>query len=243
MAVDKIRGIVIDLVKHTDKNNVVTLFTRERGRIALLSPPGGGSKVSRMRNARLMTLSVIEADIDFRGNRTLQKLGQFSPYTVWRTIYFDPVKSSLAMFISEFLNRYLYDAAPDQHLWDFIYASITLLDRMERGVANFHIWFLVRFLEFAGISPDVSGYEKGDRFSMKQGVLLPADTFERDTLDQEETAFLPLLLRISSRNMHRFRFSAADRRQILSKLLKYYSYHFPGLSNIKSLDILAEIFS
>lgn len=243
MAISRICGIVIGLVRHNDKNNVVTLFTRERGRIALLSPPGGGSKSSRMRNARLMTLSVIEADVDFKGSRTLQKLGQFTPHTVWHTIYFDPVKSAVAMFVAEFLNRYLQDAAPDEALWNFVYASIRLLDSMDQGVANFHIWFLVRFLEPAGISPDLSNYQNGDRFSMRQGVLVPAESYEKDALDSSQTAFLRKLMRISSVNMHRFRFSGVQRREVLGQLLKYYAHHYPGMMNMKSLDILAEVFS
>ena len=78
MAIEKIRGIVIDVIKHNDRHNVVTLFTRDRGRIAFLSPVGSG-KSARMRNARLLPLSVIETDVNMRQNRELQLLGAVTP--------------------------------------------------------------------------------------------------------------------------------------------------------------------
>lgn len=243
MGLERIRGVVIDIVKHNDKNNVVTLFTRERGRIPLLSAAGGGSRSARMRNSRIQLLSVVEADINFHGNKNLQKLGDVAPAVVWRTIYYNPIKSTLAMFLSEFLNRYLYDSSPDPALWDFIYASLDYLDRLERGLGNFHIWFMIRFLEFAGIYPDLTDYERGDIFSLRQGILLPSTQIEKDTLSPEETAYLTTLQRINSRNMHLFRFTSAQRRQLLEKIMHYYAIHFPGMSHFKSYEIMKEIFS
>ncbi|MCH5214888.1 MAG: recombination protein O N-terminal domain-containing protein, partial [Muribaculaceae bacterium] len=50
--IERLEGIVTDLVKHNDTHNVVTLFTRTRGRMAFLVPVGK-SKSGKMRNALL----------------------------------------------------------------------------------------------------------------------------------------------------------------------------------------------
>ncbi len=242
MAIEKIRGIVIDVIKHSDRHNVVTLFTRDRGRIAFLSPVGSG-KAGRTRNARLLPLSVIEADINLRQSRELQLLGAITPAEIWHDIYFNPVKSSIAIFLSEFLNRYFRDSSPDPAAWEFIISSIRALDRLQRGLANFHIWFLIRFLDIAGIYPDLTDYERGDSLDMRAGIPVADARLHRDMLSPEETRLLILLSRITLGNMRHYRFTGADRRRILDSILRYYAIHFPWLSSLKSPDILSEVFS
>ncbi|MDE7114837.1 MAG: DNA repair protein RecO [Muribaculaceae bacterium] len=242
MAIEKITGIVVDTVRHNDRHNIVTLFTRSRGRIAFLSPVGSG-KAGRMRNARLMPLSVVEADVNIRQNRELQSLGSIMPAEVWRNIYFNPVKSSIALFLSEFLNRYLRDSSPDHVAWDFILASLRILDNTDKGLANFHIWFLIRFLDIAGIAPDLSGYENGDAFDMRGGIPVVDEHIHKDILSPAETRLLVLLSRISVTNMRFFRFTGNDRRRLLDRILRYYAIHFPGLSGLKSPDVLSDVFA
>lgn len=267
----KLTGIVIDCIMHSDRHNVLTLYTRTHGRMVFLSPAGAG-RMARRRNALLQPLSLIETEVNIRPNREMQNLGPFTPAEIWRDIYFHPVKSALSLFLSEFLNRYLRDSPPDTATWDFIHASISALDRLDRGVANFHIWFLIRFLDYAGISPDLTdldpalpginpslnqgysgsnpslsqGYsdmERGDWFDMRTGSAVAYRPMHRDFLTPEETRLLPLLSRITLTNLHCFRFNAAQRRLLLQRLLQYYAIHFPGLSTLRSPAILTEVFS
>lgn len=242
MALEKIRGIVIDSVKHNDRHNVITLYTRERGRMSFISSTGTGKR-SRMRNARLLPLSVIETEVNVKGNRDLHLLGTIYPLEVWRDLYFNPIKSAITLFLSEFLNRYLRDASPDPVTWDYILYSLRALDKATKGLANFHIWFLIGFLEMAGISPDLSDLEPGDWFDMRAGIPVANSPTHRDSLTPAETVLLPLLSRISLTNLHKFRFTGSDRRNLLERLLHYYAVHYPGLSSLKSPDILTEVFS
>ncbi|MDE6392379.1 MAG: DNA repair protein RecO C-terminal domain-containing protein [Muribaculaceae bacterium] len=241
MAIEKITGIVTDVVKHSDRHNVVTLFTRHHGRVSLLSSAGTG-KTARMRNASLMPLSVISADINFNPTRELQFLGKFSRDILWKDLYFNPVKSAVGIFISEFLNTYLRHSAPDPALWEFIVTSIRRLDAGRSGLANFHLAFLIEFLGYAGIRPDLTEWRDDAWFDMRGGTMSVMPPGHRDTLSPQEAAVLPLLARMNLRTAHLFRFSAPRRRELLGGLLRYYSLHFPGLSGLKSPAVLAEVF-
>lgn len=242
MGIEKIRGIVLSSIKHNDRHNIVSLFTETRGRVSFLSPVGSG-KSGKIRNARLLPLSVVESEVKFKGNDSLQFLGAVNPIYVWHDLYFHPLKSSITYFLAEFLNKYFKDASQDPVVWKFIVSAIEEFDKTDRSVANFHLWFLIRFLDFAGITPDFTGYRTGDYFDMRGGAPSPFLPAHSDRLSAAETQMLPRLLRMTLTNFHKFRFSASERRQILEKLLKYYSIHFPGLGNLKSLEILSEIFS
>lgn len=158
---EKITAIVIDITRHNDKLNIVTLFTRSRGRISFLSPAGSG-KMGRLRHSRLQPLAAIEADINFRQTAELQRLGTFALYTVWNNLYFDPVKRLVALFISEFLNKLLRATMPDEALWDFILNSISLLDNLP------------------GVSP-ISISHSSHRYSHLPGYSLTTRNIERAT--------------------------------------------------------------
>lgn len=242
MALEKIRGIVLNSIKHNDRHNIVSLFTETRGRVSFLSPTGSG-KSGKIRNARLLPLSVVESEVNFKGADQLQFLGAVNSVYVWHDLYFNPIKSSITYFIAEFLNKYFKEASQDHVAWKFIVTAIGEFDKMDKPLANFHLWFLIRFLDFAGITPDFTNYQKGDLFDMREGLPTSIFHIHSDTLTSSETEMIPLLLRMNLTNFHKFKFSAIQRRQILEKLLKYYSIHFPGLGNLKSLEILSEIFS
>lgn len=241
MAIEKILGVVTDVVRHSDRHNVVTLYTRSQGRVALLSSAGNG-KTARLRNASLMPLSVISADVNFNPTRELQFLGKFTREVLWKDLYFNPVKSAIGMFLAEFLNAYLRQSAPDPHLWDFIVASVSRLDGMRRGLANFHLAFLIDFLGPAGIRPDLSEWRGDAWFDMRGGAMTIFPPGHRDSMPPSEAAVLPLLARMSLRTAPLFRLNAVQRRRLLQGLLHYYSLHFPGLSGLRSPAVLAEVF-
>lgn len=243
MALEKITALVLDVIKYNDRHNVVTLFSRERGRISFLSAAGNG-KATRVRNARLMTLSLISSEVNFHENKSLQTLGAILPARVWKDLYFNPIKASLAIFLAEFLNRYLRDSPPDAPLFDFIVDSLIDLDsRRSRPVANFHISFLISMLQYAGIQPDMSDYERGDWFDMRAGITSAYPPPHNNFLAPDETLAMKSLLRMNHHNDRLFRLSGAQRRLILCKLLEYYAVHFPGVSNLNSPSVLTELFS
>lgn len=242
MPIERITGIVTDIVRHNDRHNIVTLFTRTRGRVSFLSSAGQG-KTGRARNARLQLLAIVESDVNFRENKSLQTLSTISTPVIWRDIYFNPVKSAMVMFISEFLNRYLRDASPEPLLWDYVARSLAILDSQRGRCGNFHLSFLIGFLQFAGITPDTHDYEAGDIFDMQAGQMVAYRPGHNNFLPPDETSFLPKLLRMNFANDRFFRFRSGERRIILSKLLQYYAVHFPGMANLRSPEILAEVFS
>lgn len=239
----KLDAIVLNVRKHNDKFDVVTVFDREKGRLALLSPVSGG-KTGKMRQARLQPLAVIEADISFRPNSELQKLGSFSLSKVWKTLWFHPLKSLQALFLSEFLNKLLLASMPDPNLSDYIINSIEYLDNLEDGFSDFHIVFLTSLLPFAGIQPDYAQYKTGYCLDMRAGSFVDVVPAHGDFLSSRESAFAVFLLRLDFFKMRILRNNKIrfDRHQTLQTILRYYGIHYPGLASLKSLDVIHSLF-
>lgn len=239
---EKINGIVLENRKHSDTVSIVTLYTRTRGRMTFVSPSGSGPK-ARLRAARLMPLALVDADVRVSQTKELQRLGAISSPHSWQDIYFNPIKSSLTLFLTEFLNRILRETAPDPNAWDFIRDCVCLLDESDGSLANFHIAFLINFLPFAGIMPDTSLWNPGSWFSLHGAEFASFPSDRGAWLPPEEAALLPLLARMNFRNMGHFRFHVADRRKILAGLLRFYGAHYPGADNLRCIDVLKELFA
>lgn len=239
---EKIDGIVLGVTRHSDRHNIIALYTRTRGRVSFLSPVGNGRQAAA-RYARLLPLSVVEADVNFMRNRELQKLGAVFPSSIWTNLYHDPAKRAVTLFISEFLNRLLRDTNPDPDLWDFIHDSVTLLDATRDSIANFHLAMLISLMPFTGIYPDTSGYDAGDFFDMKNACFVAVRPLHSEFLEGQEAAAVMDFCRMNFRNAQRFRLESTDRMRALRMILKYYAVHFPGVDELKSIEVLHEIFS
>lgn len=240
--ITRIHGIVLSVVRHNDRSDIVTLYTAERGRVAFVSSAGTG-KAGRLRKARLAPLALIESDVNFKGNRDLQTLAAVATPNPWRELYFDPRKAPVVFFLSEFLNRGLRTSEPDAVTWRFLISAISTLDSSSGNLANYHIAFLIRYLHIAGIAPDTGGMQPGDLFDMRTAEFTPVHPGHRDILLPGEAALVPLMMRMNFGNMARFRFNIAQRRRLVAALLHYYSIHLPISVDLKSLDVLSELFS
>lgn len=244
---ERISGIVLGTVRHSDRHNVTSIYTKERGRMSFLTP-AGASKKSRQTQTRLLPLSIIEAQINVATTRDLYILPTVESLKTWRTVYYNPMKSTIVLFISEFLNRLLRDATSEPNLWNFIVDSIDYFDSTDNStsIANFHIAFLIGMAHLTGIRPDIEEYHPGMEFDMKAGQMVypfSIQSLNGIRIDTLRSAFLPKLIRMNYANSKFFRFNGKERSEVLNEILKYFGCHFPGSDHLKSLDILKEIFT
>ena len=242
---NSVRGIVLrNPVRHTDRADILTVYSPEKGRLSVVVPAGGGRTV-RHRKAAFMPLSIIEFQMrESSGAERLARASSVSLLITYRTLYFEPVKSAVTMMLSEFLNRLLRDTVPDPLMYRYITESMILLDDISdaRRIANFHLSFLSGLTVFAGISPDVSSYSPVSFFDMEAGRYVTLPPAHRNFLIGEEAKMPLLLSRMNYKNFHRFRFTREQRRRVLEGILKYFGLHFPGLDHLNSTEVVFGLF-
>lgn len=240
---EKLEAIVLGKVKYSDRHDILNVYTRQHGRMAFLYP-------ARKRKGLLpiMPLSLLEIDAEVRPMRELQAIPSVALSVACPSIYADPLKSCIALFMADFINKLLRESQADEAMWAFLKLSVKALDIAVRGIANFHIAFLWNLTRYAGILPDISGASPHSLFSMESGAYI--EDFAASTLfdsnqflTMEESVMLPMLARINYRNIHLYKFNRTERSRILDLLLAYYGLHYPGMSSLKSLDVLRSVFS
>lgn len=231
---------MIGVVRHNERSNIVTLYTRQQGRVVCVAPARKvGSKLPGM-----MLLSVVEADIRWRPAAELQRLNTYGVKRTWPRIYASPVKTTLVLFLSEFLGRVLRESAADEGMWRFINDSLEILELAHRNTAaNFHIVFLAMIADFLGISPDVTDYSEGKWFDMRSVQFTFGKPAHGDVLPPSEARMVPVLTRLTYANARGLKLTGADRSALVSAMLRYYGLHLPGVDTLKSVAVLSECFT
>ena len=237
----KTRAIVLYNVNYSDRYTIAHVLTEAFGPVSYLTAKTKG-KTTRVPKSLFHPLSIVELEVDHQNLREIQRLKEARAYIPLLSILNNPVKSTIAIFLAELIGKMAADAQPDQRLFDFILESIRILEVLEKDCANFHLVFMIGLSRFLGFYPDSSGYRPGMYFDLRSGVFVPCKPVHPHFLNPDESQVFFNLLRMNYENMALFTFSRHERKNIIHRILEYYRIHLSRLPEIKSLEILHEVF-
>lgn len=238
----KITGVVLHTLKYNDSSNIVDIYTREEGRMSFLVKIPR-SKKSGVRSVLFQPLAIVELEADVRPNTSLHRVKEVKSLYPFSSLPYHPYKSSIAMFLAEFLFRALKEEAPNVPLFIYLQHSILWLDECgERSFVNFHLVFLMRLSRFLGLYPNVDDYVPGCYFDMLNACFTPLLPTGGTFLKPEEASRIRLLLRMNYDTMHLFQMNRMERNRCLMVINDYYRLHLPDFPILKSLDVLKELF-
>ena len=237
----KTRGIVLHSIPYNDKYSIIYMYTEAFGRASYLVSRSRGKK-SSVSKALFMPLSVVDMEVEHLNKRDLHRIRESKLSYPLSEIFCNPIKNVLALFLAEVHFRVVKETEPDTRLFDYLSSSIQLLEVSDKGVANFHLVFLLHLLHYMGIYPNVDSYTVNSCFDMLNGEFIDSTPLHRHYLNQEESVVFARLLRISFENMSLYSFSRQDRVHIINRILEYYSLHLPDFPEIKSLSVMQSLF-
>lgn len=244
--IERINGIVLRTVKYGDSSVVVDVFTREYGRRSFMaslsrSRLGGGKD-----RAFWQPLSMVEFCADIRPSGKMPKPQDIASAYSYVDMPYNPFKSTVAIFLAEFLCGALRNEDGGTPLYEYIVASLKWLDCMDdvNGIANFHLVFLMKISRFLGIMPngDIERQRVGMFFDLLNGTFCGIQPSHSYYLRPDEANLIPLLLKMDYSNAHKFRFTRLQRHRILEILNTYYRLHVPQFPELKSVSVLREVF-
>ena len=209
--------IILHTTKVGENSLVIHTLSREYGRRGFLVRSLG----KRMPASFFLPMNVLEANINESSRSTLYTIRDLTPKRSLIGIRNNILKNAITMFISEVLYRVIKDGTNEQGLFDWCEKEILILDDMGAGFNNFHIRFLMELCIILGFSPDSQGLAPfaGDRMETM-------DRFLKASF--EEAMMIPL--------------TGAVRNEIAEDLLRYIEFHSESSVNVKSLQVLRELF-
>lgn len=237
----KTRGIVLNHIKYSETSIIVTIYTERFGRQAYIIN-GVRSKKAKIKANLFQALFLLDMEVYFKPKNELQRVKEIQNAFVFTSLPYDIKKSTLALFIAEILYKTIQEQEPNPELFEFLYNTIQLLELKETGLSNFHIYFLTHFTKYLGFFPSNNYSETNCYFDLKAGRFMQIKPMHLFYLDKNLSSIFSQILRFSDRQHENLKIDYLDRIQLLEKLLEYYALHNEGISRIKSLEVLKEVF-
>ena len=102
--------------------------------------------------------------------------------------------------------------------------------------------FMIKVSRFLGFYPNLEEFTEHSYFDLRAGQFTGEAPCHSDFLKPSETHDFINLMRMTPENMHLFRLSHSERNRIINVMMQFYGFHIPGFKELKSLEVLREIF-
>ncbi|GHT77819.1 DNA repair protein RecO [Bacteroidia bacterium] len=237
----KTRAIVLYNMNYSDAYSIVHVYTEEFG-VASYLTARAKSRKTKVPKSLFHALAVIDLEVEHQNLREINRIKEAKAHIPLISLLCNPVKSAISIFLAEFISKVVREIQPNKFLFDYIFQSLQVLDLTEKSFANFHLVFMIRMSQFLGFYPDATNYEKGMFFDLQNGIFIACKPNHPHFLHPGEALVFYYLLRMDYENMSNFKFSRHERKEIIERILEYYRLHLSTLPEIKSLEILHEVF-
>ncbi len=234
-------GIVLRSLRYGDQQIILDIFTEEAGTVPfILRLPRSGKRGARA--VVWQPLSLVEVLWQAVPKANLQKPKELSLWHPWHELSNRPAKTAICLFLSEFLGHALRSEQQNGALYDFVVSSLQWLDEADDRFSNFHIVFLLHLSRFLGFMPNVEDWEEGAYFDLQAATFIPVRPAHPFYIEGAESALVSKFLRMDYRSMRAVGLNGATRRRALELIVLFYRLHVPEMPELKSLDVLMEVF-
>lgn len=225
----KTRGIALSYIRYRETSIIARIYTEEFG---LQSYIVNSVRTARSKNNRIalfQPLTLLEMVVYNKPDRDLHRISEVKTSAPFQSLPFEVSKSTIAMFVTEFLNKVLKEEASSPMLFRFLVESVLFLEEARLNYENFHIAFLLKLSFFLGFGPE-SAREFENQLRENAYPFLP---------DNEMDTALNIMLRQPLGTP--IKLSRAARNELLDALVAYYHIHIDSLGEVKSLPVLREV--
>ena len=237
---DKIQGFVLQSIRYGDTSLIVKIYTLNNG-LQSYMVKGVKGKASRNRAAffQPMTfLRFVQHGKPHAGGLAYLKDPEVL-YT-YQSIPFEMNKGAILMYLSELLSHTLTQQERNDDLYQFVYQSIVWLDLVEKGYANFPLYFTLELSRFLGFYPQ-SNYSANALFDMMEGQFVMEQPLHPYFFEKENSMVLSLLLNRGIDDLSSVVMTGLQRNAVLDGILTFMRLHAPVLKGLQSHEVLKEV--
>ncbi len=223
----KTRGVVFNFIKYRESSIIAKIFTEEFGLQSYIVNSVRSAK-ARPRMALFQPLTLLDLVVYHKENGNIHRISEVRCLHPYQTISDDFKKSTIAIFLTEVLNRSLKEETKSEDLFEYIASSLMAFDTIESGYENFHLQFLLKLSRFLGFAPSSL-----DEVLPHVGLDLQASftSAHRNAFKDLLTSDLAAPIGIDNN----------IRRDLLEAIISFYQYNQENFAEIKSLGVLREV--
>ena len=234
-------GIVLHFIKYGETSVIAAIYTKEFGKQSFIINAIRNRK-SKSKINLLQPLFLVEFVTYQKQNREIQRIKEFKTSEVYQNIPYDILKSTQAILLAEILYKTINEQESYPEMFEFIQNTLLYFDLMDKGTANFHLWFLIHLTEYLGFLPDISQVGLHVWFDLRKGSLVSREPSHPLFIDKDATNYFIRLAKLKIHELVDFSLPRNLREYLLTQIIEYYQLHFENLGEIKSLKVLRESF-
>ncbi|WP_422360671.1 DNA repair protein RecO [Reichenbachiella sp.] len=226
----KTRGIVLNYIKYRETSIIARIYTESFG-IQSYIINSVRSKKSKKGLALLQPLTVLDMVVYFKNQKSdgLQRISEYKPAHNFTSIPFDVKKSAIALFVTELLTKVLKEEDDQGQVFEFLYQFILVLDERNEGYGSLHLYLMVQLTHYIG-------------FGIHNKKELENDGLLHELSTSYDEIYEAVLLLNKGSLSDKFGIRNSLRKDMLNYMIEYYKLHVEGFKELKSLDVLTQIF-
>ncbi len=232
----KTTGIVLRTIKYSETSIITNIYTRSHGLLSFIVN-GVRSPRSKQKATAFQPMMILELEIYYREHKNLLRIKEFRHHYLYRTLPFDVMKSAIALFCIDVLNRVIKEHEASETLYEFIENSLVRLDEQRDSLTLYPIQFLLQLSHPLGFYPGGSYSSVHKYFDWMEGQFTALPTRPEYSIAPPLSEKLSFL--IQGRDVA---LSYEERKELLHQLLNFYTLHNADLRQLKSLSVLEEVF-
>lgn len=161
-------AIVLRSVDYGETSQIVTLFTRQKGKLAVMAK--GARRTSSRFGSSLQPMSYTQAVFYYKGSRGVQTLSESSHVRPFHGIMRSLEGLSYGLRMVELVNALLQDEEQNPHVFDLLVEILDRLNRTGSRLENLFHFFQLRLASILGFAPNFDR-DAVDRVPPSGGVI------------------------------------------------------------------------
>ena len=171
-------AVVLRSMSYRETSRIVTLFTRAKGKVAVLAK---GARLPKSRfGSTVQPMAYMQAVFYYKSTRGLQTLSESAHVQVFNRIGQDLGKLALGLRMVELVQALMQEEEQNTRVFELLVHTLQQLDAAEARAENLLPFFQMRLAEALGFAADierdvVAGLpEEGGVLDLERGAVLPA---------------------------------------------------------------------
>lgn len=242
--VHKTKGIVIRVVKYGETSVIVSIYTELFGIQSYMvngvrtSSKKGSGRANLFQPAAILDLVVYHNEL-----KNIQRLKEFKWDYLYKSLFFDVIKNSVALYMIELLQKSLKQPEPNADLFHFVEDSFLHLDDSDEGIAaNFPLFFALHLSGFYGFRISDNYSEKTNILDLQEGEFIDEHPSHPYFLGADHSFITSQLLKVMQpQELKQIRLNKETRRVLLNAYGIFYALHIQDFGTMKTLPVLQEV--
>lgn len=238
-------AIVFKTLDYQESSKIVTLFTEEHGKIAVIVK--GAKKLKNKFSGLLEVGNLLDVVYYYKSSRSIQILTEASFLEKTLNIRLDFKKMATATSAIELISQLLHENEINKPLFTFTKNFLTWLDKTESAPQKIFPYVQIRLAQLMGLglkmqvsdSPRNSSYY----ISLETGLISQENTSNSTTykLTQNQVRYVSLALQARGSRLFDLDTRPVELKELVQHLDRYLKYHVEGLRDRKADAIFEQI--